>query len=47
MLGRLLRSKLVLLGGAFAAWKYFFDPQQGDARRAQVQEQIQALKGSR
>ena len=45
MFGKTIRRKMFLLGGAYAAWKYFFDPEQGDARRASVQEQIAALRG--
>ena len=37
--------KLALLGGAYAGWKYLFDPQEGEGRRARLQEQLSGLAG--
>ena len=40
-------KKLVVLGGLAALAKYFFDPQEGPARRAQVAQKIEGMsKGS-
>ena len=45
MFGKGIRRKMFLVGGAYAAWKYFFDPQEGPSRRAGLQEQVAALTG--